>query len=273
MDVESAHAGNLAKRVLLIEDDPILSDLLVGSLVKADYEVIHERGSGPGLEAALNLPLDLVVMDLTISALDGMASIKAIARRKPALAIIVLSARSDREGMLECFELGVLDYVAKPFDLDLLLARIQACLRRGTRVSPEFDEGTCGPPAPTGDLVLDRDARVIRTPTGQMSLNRKEHDLLELLLSRPGHLFTREEIMQQVWHQRYLPVSRSLDVHVRHLRVKLEACDAGMSLQTVRGIGHRLVPRETSPLTPSFAHRNKSPVQGRSPHHRVIDIE
>ena len=255
MDVENANVENSAKRVLVIEDDPIISDLLAGSLLKAGHEVIQERSGRAGLEAALNRRVDLVVMNLTTPGLDGIPAVKEMVRRRPALSIIVLSARADRQSMLGCFEAGVLDYVAKPFDLDLLLARIRSCLRRGTRQSPGPDDEITGPPATIGDLILDRDARVIRTPTGQASLNRKEHDLLELLLSEPGHLFTREEIMERVWRQRYLPVSRSLDVHVRHLRVKLEACDAGISLQTVRGIGHRIVPREASLLPPSPARR------------------
>ncbi len=75
-----------------------------------------------------------------------------------------------------------------------------------------------------------------------MALNPKEHDLLELLLSRPGHLFPREEIVERVWHQRYIPASRTLDVHVRRLRAKLEGIKARVELQTVRGVGYRLTP-------------------------------
>jgi DNA-binding response OmpR family regulator len=94
----------------------------------------------------------------------------------------------------------------------------------------------------TGDLVLDRDAHAVRGPGGDVALNPKEHDLLELLLSRPGHLFPREEIVERVWHQRYTPASRSLDVHIRRLRAKLERVAAGVELQTVRGVGYRLAP-------------------------------
>ena len=95
----------------------------------------------------------------------------------------------------------------------------------------------------TGDLLLDRDSHVIRTATEEVALNPKEFDLMELLLSRPGHLFPREEIVERVWHQRYTPASRTLDVHIRHLRAKLELLEAEVSIQTVRGVGYRLASR------------------------------
>ncbi len=250
MNSERENVETSVKRVLLIEDDTPISDLLVDSLVGAGHEVIRECDGKAGFEAALHKNVDLVIIDLALPELDGLIAIEQMVRRKPALSIIVLSARVDRESMLGCFELGVLDYVIKPFDLDVVLARVHACLRKGMGQVFANVEEAGGPLLSSGDLVLDRDVRVIRTPIGQASLNRKEHDLLELLLSRPGHLFTRDEIVERVWHQRYPPVSRSLDVHVRHLRVKLEICGAGMSLQTVRGIGHRIVPREASSAIP-----------------------
>jgi DNA-binding response OmpR family regulator len=180
-------------------------------------------------------------MDLMLPGLDGMAASREIVRRKPALPIIMLTARGERETVLEGFELGADDYIMKPFDIDVLLARIQARLRRSPSgmAAPEIQTGGS---LATGDLVLDRDAHVIKTPLGEVSLNPKEHDLLELLLSRPGHLFPREEIVERVWHQRYLPASRSLDVHVRRLRAKLTEIGARVEIQTVRSVGYRLTP-------------------------------
>jgi DNA-binding response OmpR family regulator len=212
------------------------------NLRRAGYDVLQEHNGRAGLETALARSVDLVLMDLMLPGLDGMAASREIVRRKPSLPIIMLTARSERETMLEGFELGADDYIVKPFDIDLLLARIQARLRRmpsGISVAPETrDAGSLM----TGDLVLDRDAHVIRTPAGEAALNPKEHDLLELLLSRPGHLFPREEIVERVWHQKYLPASRSLDVHIRRLRSKLAEIGARVELQTVRSVGYRLTP-------------------------------
>ncbi|MBN1631250.1 MAG: response regulator transcription factor [Thermoleophilia bacterium] len=231
------------KRILLVEDDATISDLVAYNLRRAGYEVLQEHNGRSGLETALSSNVDLVLMDLMLPGLDGMAASREIVRRKPHLPIIMLTARSERETVLEGFDSGADDYITKPFDLDVLLARIQARLRRapvGIAVAgPSVGGGTIG----TGDLLLDRDTHVIRTVTNEVSLNPKEFDLMDLLLSRPGHLFPREEIVERVWHQRYSPASRTLDVHVRHLRAKLEQVGAEVSIQTVRGVGYRLEPR------------------------------
>jgi DNA-binding response OmpR family regulator len=231
------------KRILLVEDDPTISDLVAYNLRRAGYEVLQEHNGRAGLQTALSHSVDLVLMDLMLPGLDGMTATKEIVRRKPSLPVIMLTARSERETVLEGFEGGADDYITKPFDLDVLLARIRARLRRApagiAAAGAAADSGTIS----TGDLVLDRDAHVVRTARGEASLNPKEHDLLELLLSRPGHLFPREEIVERVWQHRYLPASRSLDVHVLRLRAKLEQVQAEVSLQTVRGVGYRLAPR------------------------------
>ena len=230
------------KCILLVEDDATISDLVAYNLRRAGYDVLQEHSGRTGLETALTRSVDLVLMDLMLPGLDGMAASREIVRRKPSLPIIMLTARSERETILEGFELGADDYIVKPFDIEVLLARIHARLRRaptGIAVAPQAHDGGS---LTTGDLVLDRDAHVIKTPHGEVALNPKEHDLLELLLSRPGHLFPREEIVERVWHQKYLPASRSLDVHVRRLRAKLTQIGAKVELQTVRSVGYRLTP-------------------------------
>ncbi|MGI5940442.1 MAG: response regulator transcription factor [Thermoleophilia bacterium] len=230
------------RRILLVEDDATISDLLAYNLRRAGYEVLQENNGRAGLEAALTQNVDLVLMDLMLPGLDGMTISREIVRRRPSLPIIMLTARGEREAVLEGFAHGADDYITKPFDLDVLLARIEARLRRAPSgiavVGGPAEGGTLG----TGDLVLDRDAHVVRAPGGEEALSPKEHDLLELLLSQPGHIFSREEIMEHVWHQRYTPASRTLDVHVRRLRTKLGKIGAGVELQTIRGVGYRLTP-------------------------------
>jgi DNA-binding response OmpR family regulator len=225
-------------RILVVEDDATISDLLAYNLVRAGYEVRQERTGRSGLEAALAGAADLVLMDLMLPGLDGLTASREIKRHRPALPVIMLTARSERETMLKGFQAGADDYVTKPFDMDVLLARIQARLR-------------VPPPAPgrapgtaTGafaDISLDHDAHVLRGPVGSAAVKPKEYDLLDLLLSDPGHLFPRDEIVERVWRHRYLPGSRSLDVHVRRLREKLESVGAEATVETVRGIGYRLV--------------------------------
>jgi DNA-binding response OmpR family regulator len=237
-----------SKRILLVEDDATISDLVAYNLRLAGYEVLQEHNGRKGLEAALAHEVDLVLMDLMLPGLDGLTASKEIVRRKPNVPVIMLTARGERETMLAGFESGADDYITKPFDLDLLLARIQARLRR-TPAGIALSGSQEGPATlSTADLVLDRDAHVVRAPNGAVALNPKEYELLELLVSRPGHLFPREEIVERVWHQRYLSTSRSLDVHVRRLRAKLEQIGAEASVQTVRGVGYRLGPRGRADL-------------------------
>jgi DNA-binding response OmpR family regulator len=233
---------NNAKRILLVEDDATISDLIAYNLRRAGYEVLQEHNGRSGLQRALNSAIDLVLMDLMLPGLDGMTASREIVRRKPDLPVIMLTARSERETMLEGFDAGADDYVTKPFDIELLLRRIEARLRRTPAGIPMTHGGGAPATVETGDLVLDRDAHVIRTGRGEVALNPKEYDLLELLMSRPGHLFPREEIVERVWQHKYLPTSRSLDVHVRRLRTKLEQVQAEVTLQTVRGVGYRLGP-------------------------------
>jgi DNA-binding response OmpR family regulator len=242
--LDQASEGRLTepehKRILLVEDDATISDLVAYNLRKAGYEVLQEHSGRSGLQTALTSDIDLVLLDLMLPGLDGITVSKEIVRRKPDLPVIMLTARSERDTVLEGFQSGADDYITKPFDLDVLLARIQARLRR----SPTGIALAGGPAdaatISTADLVLDRDAHAVRAGRGEVALNPKEYDLLELLLSRPGHLFPREEIVERVWHQRYVPASRSLDVHVRRLRAKLAQIGAEATLQTVRGVGYRL---------------------------------
>ena len=224
-----------SKCILLVEDDPTTSDLLAYNLRRVGYEVLQESNGRAGLQAALSHQVDLVLMDVMLPGLDGLSASKEITRRKPDLPIIMLTARSEREKIIEGFESGADDYVTKPFDLDVLLARIAARLRR----APALDRPGEARVAVDG-LTLDSDAHAMQTARGSVALNPKEHDLLALLLSQPGHLFPREEIVQKVWHQRYDPASRTLDVHVRHLRSKLEQIEAPVTVLAVRGVGYRL---------------------------------
>jgi len=227
-----------SKRLLLIEDDPTIAELLAYNLRHAGYEVMQRRDGQAGLEAALGCSVDLVLIDLMLPELDGMAVCREIARKKPGLPMIMLTALTERETMLRGFESGADDYITKPFDLDEVLARIAATLRRSHPMSETASTMTCA------GLCLDSDAHTLRADGGEVSLKPKEHDLLELLLSRPGHLFRREEITNRVWHQQYSPASRTLDVHIRHVRAKLASIAAPVGIDNVRGVGYRAVPRD-----------------------------
>jgi DNA-binding response OmpR family regulator len=227
-------------RVLLVEDDATISDLLAYNLKRAGYSVLQEYNGRAGVEAALAQSVDIVLMDLMLPGLDGMSASREILRIKPAVPVIIVSALTEREKLLQGFAAGVDDYVTKPFDMEVLLARISASLRRAASGGQPLAVERSEPPLETGGLVLDDDTRSVRTDSGEVPLTPKEHGLLLLLLSQPGHLYTREEITEAVWHHRYIGSSRTLDVHMRRLREKLREVDAEYTVVSVRGVGYRL---------------------------------
>lgn len=220
-------------RILVVEDDPTISDLLAYNLRRADYDVRQERSGTAGLEAALDGEGDLLLLDLMLPGLDGISAAREIKRRRPDLPIIMLTAKDDRETVLRGFQAGADDFVAKPFDMDVLLARIGARLRTRNPAHVERRKHQMG------DAVIDPDGRTLSGPGGTVDLKPREYGLLELLFSEPGRLFEREEIVERVWHHRYLPGSRSLDVHVRRVRRKLSEVGCAVLIETERGVGYR----------------------------------
>ena len=228
--------------VLLVEDDATISDLLAYNLRRAGYRVLHEYTGRSGVEAALGQNIDLVLMDVMLPGLDGMSASRQIARVKPQVPIIIVSALSERDNLLQGFALGVADYVTKPFDIEVLLARISASLRRASARGRPSALAAAESTVQLGALVIDTDTRSLRTPSGEVPLTPKEHGLLQLLVAQPGHLFSREEITETVWHHRYIASSRTLDVHMRRVRDKLRQVEAEFTVQAVRGVGYRLAP-------------------------------
>jgi len=222
--------------LLVVEDDPTISDLLAYNLRRAGYEVRQERSGTAGLKAALSGGTALVLLDLMLPGLDGLSTAREIRRQLPGLPIIMLTARDDRETMLSGFQAGADDYVAKPFDMDILLARIGARLRAGPTSEATADLHR---PLEVGDVTLDPDGRTLAGPLGDTTLKPKEYGLLALLLESPGRLHERQAIVEGVWHHRYLPGSRSLDVHVRRLRRKLAEIGSDVAIETERGVGYR----------------------------------
>ncbi len=231
--------------ILIIEDDATISDLVAYNLSRAGYQVRKETNGRNGLEAALSDEVDLVLMDLMLPGLDGLAATREIKRQKPDLPVVMLTARDERGEVLEGFDTGADDYVTKPFDMELLLARIQARLRH------QVPAGRPSGRLEVGGLILDHDAHALFAGQTVVPLKPKEFDLLTFFFANPGRLFEREEIVEAVWHHRYLPGSRTLDVHIRRLREKLQEVGRSVEIETVRGVGYRLTatPTPTDPQT------------------------
>jgi len=216
-------------RLLVVEDDEDVAEELSSGLRRYGHEVDHV---GTGTEALERWHgVDLVLLDLGLPDLDGFEVCRRL-RACSDVPIIVVSARSQELDRVLGLRVGADDYLVKPYGFNELLARIDAVLRRGrTRASGQAGE-IC-----LGALVIDPRMRRVLVKGEDIALTRKEFDLLALLASEPGTVFTREDILREVWSETWFGASRTLDVHVGALRSKLG--DRGW-IETVRGVGFRM---------------------------------
>jgi DNA-binding response OmpR family regulator len=217
-------------RILVTEDEPRIRAFVTRAL---EAEGFSTDGAGDGEEAlrlAQRQRYDLVVLDLLLPRIDGLAVLRELRHGNPEVPVVILSARSDLATKLRGFELGANDYVQKPFALDELLARIRAQLRR-----PRFEEDERLLRA--GHLVLDLARHQVRQEDGVVDLTQKEFRLLLYLAERPGEVVSRERLLAEVWGYHFDPRSNVVEVCVRRLRKKL---GAEPPIETVRTVGYRL---------------------------------
>jgi DNA-binding response OmpR family regulator len=220
--------------ILLVEDDERISEPLVRVLVSEGFTVTHVDGGKDALAAVDRDRPDLVLLDLTLPDIDGLDVCRKLRAEIPDLPIVMLTARAEEMDVIVGLGAGADDYIAKPFRLAELIARVRARLRvveQTTRATPLL-EGA--------GLRVDRDARRTFIDDREIELTSKEFDLLALLMSRPGVTFTREQIMNQVWDEHWWGSTRTLDTHVSTLRKKIgDDSDPPSIVVTIRGVGFR----------------------------------
>ncbi len=224
-------------RVLIIEDDPNVAEVVTRYLEREGY-VVEATGDGlEGLERALADPPDLVVLDLMLPALSGLEVCRRL-RAKVPVPVIMLTARGEEVDRIAGLELGADDYVAKPFSPRELTARVKAVLRRATGGLAAEEAGVLR----AGDLEIDPVAHEARLHEQLVSLTAREFDLLAHLMRNPRRAFRREELLADVWGFSYGDTS-TVTVHVRRLREKVEADpSAPAHICTVWGVGYRFEP-------------------------------
>ncbi len=224
--------------VVLIEDDRSIAAPLVRTLEGMGYTVSTAADGASGLEMALARQPDLVILDIMLPEMDGWEVCKAI-RLKSVVPILMLTALSDEVDRVVGLELGADDYLTKPFSTRELIARIKALLRR-----VEFDatQSTRKNLVTVGELKIDLDRRQVFKADQELNLRFKEFELLSLLVENAGEIVTRADIFDKVWGTEWLGDMRTLDVHIRWLREKLED-DPGQPkyIQTVRSVGYRFM--------------------------------
>ncbi|KAB2854711.1 MAG: response regulator transcription factor [Chloroflexi bacterium] len=221
------------KKILVVEDESTMRETLVYNLSKEGYKVLHTGDGAEGLDMAREHQPDLIVLDLMLPSLDGI-SICRILRNESSVPIVMLTARDSDVDRIIGLEIGADDYIVKPFNLGEFLARIRAVLRRapsGHTVTDKLE---------SGDLTLDLIARRATRNDKELHLTHKEFDLLAALMRNKGAVLSRDLLLERVWGYEYSGQTKTVDVHVRWLREKIEEDPSRPArLVTVRGVGYR----------------------------------
>ena len=224
----------MAISVLIVEDDKNISDLLQLYLEKEGYAVTTAADGGQGLAKFRAISPDLVLLDLMMPVMDGWAVCKAI-REESQTPVIMLTAKSETDDKVAGLKSGADDYITKPFEMKEVLARIEAVLRRSDRTATDkpvrrlsFDK-----------LTIDMDAFELTVDGKKVDTPPKEMELLFYLASSPNRVYTRNQLLDEVWGFDYFGDSRTVDVHVKRLREKLEGVSGQWCLKTVWGVGYK----------------------------------
>ncbi|MCE2850506.1 MAG: response regulator [Roseiflexaceae bacterium] len=221
--------------ILLVEDDATLAETLRYNLEREGYAVISASDGVTALEYARQRQPDIVVLDVMLPRLDGF-SVCRMLRKESAMPIIMLTARQDEVDRIAGLELGADDYLTKPFSVGELLARIRAILRRSDRSASTVERDILH----IGVIKLDVGSRRIWRDDTEIQLSQKEFDLLACLMRNRGLALSRDVLLERVWGFDYVGDGRTVDVHIRWLREKVEQDPSNpVYLQTVRGIGYR----------------------------------
>ena len=220
-------------KILVVDDEQSIQELLVYNLQKNGYEAITASDGREALAKAEGM--DLILLDLMLPEIDGIEVCRCLkaAARTANIPVIMLTAKADEIDRIIGLEMGADDYVAKPFSMRELMARIKAVLRRSAHDNSSENSLVIG------GLRLDFDSYQVWLKGNKLPLTPKEFDLLKLLLTNPGRAFSRDELLERIWGYEYYGDTRTVDVHIRHLRAKL-AADTALSeaIETVRGVGY-----------------------------------
>jgi len=227
-------------KILLVDDEVDILEFISYNLEKEGYKVYTAQNGAEAIKIAEKTLPDLIILDVMMPEMDGIAACEEI-RRIPALQhtmIAFLTARGEDYSQIAGFEAGADDYITKPIRPKVLISRVKALLKRTTAIGmlPAAIVDT-GHTIVIGNLVIDKERYLILKDGVEMVLPRKEFELLSLLVSKPGKVFTREEIYYSVWGDNVVVGDRTIDVHIRKLREKI----GNEQIKTLKGIGYKFV--------------------------------
>ncbi|MEM7431044.1 MAG: response regulator transcription factor [Pseudomonadota bacterium] len=232
-------------RILIVEDDARVADFLQRALKSEGYQTVRTENGKSALELVGSGDFDLILLDLMLPGLSGLEVCQALRMRRVDLPIIMLTALDTGADIVRGLRMGADDYMTKPFDLDELLARIDAVgrrLQKGTSESQLLR---------AGDVVFDLYAVSVTRNGDPVELTAKELAVLELLMRDPDRLFSRERILNNIWGIDMDPMTNVVDVYISKLRKKLSSEDGTAFIETVRGLGYRINPSLTTSEAPA----------------------
>jgi DNA-binding response OmpR family regulator len=227
-----------AARILLVDDEQSIQTLLSYPLRRDGYEVVQATDGRQALDRFEEQAFDLVVLDVMLPGIDGLEVCRRL-RSRSSVPIIMLTAKSEEIDKVVGLELGADDYITKPFSMREFSSRIKAALRRA-EMSRWTEDGGSEPPLEVGDLRIDFLKRTVRVRSDDAPLTFVEFEILSTLSRSPGRVFTRDMLLARIWGDSAYRDPRTIDVHIRHLREKIEKDSKDPEyLFTVRGVGYR----------------------------------
>ncbi|MGQ3014282.1 MAG: response regulator transcription factor [Flavobacteriales bacterium] len=224
--------SEVVSKILLVDDEPDILEFLSYNLAKEGYEVFTANTGKEGLDIAKKVRPDLVILDVMMPEMDGIETCRELRQNNDLKNVLVafLTARGEDYSQIAGFDAGADDYITKPIKPRVFVSRVKALLRRsGEEVSKEDNMLSLG------DLKIDREKYLVYYGDTEMQMPKKEFELLYLLASKPGKVFNRDEILRSVWGQEVVVGDRTIDVHIRKLREKLD----DKFIKTVKGVGYK----------------------------------
>ena len=232
------------KKILIIEDEENIRELVTYNLKANGYETIEAEDGLTGITQAYKVKPDLILLDIMLPGKDGYEICRELRQDNIKTPIIMLTAKSEEVDKVLGLEFGADDYVAKPFGIRELLARIKAVLRRADMNNPEASEETQEEDLENitaGNIFIDQRRHQVIVDGEQIELTFKEYELLSFLAKNRGRVYSRDELLDKVWGIDYVGETRTVDVHIRHLRQKLGQDEADSDyIETIRGRGYKL---------------------------------
>ncbi|EJT5940122.1 TPA: response regulator transcription factor [Clostridium perfringens] len=228
------------KKVLIVDDEEHIRELIKFNLKKEGYDIEVAINGVEALNIIREIKFDLILLDLMLPEIDGLEVCKEIRRNEETsdIPVMMITAKGEEFDKVLGLELGADDYITKPFSIRELMARVKALLRR-SNVKKEENI------IKFGDVVVNFKTREVIKGTQNVELTLKEFELLKLLIKNKGNILTRELLLDKIWGYEYIGETRTVDVHIRHLRKKIESDDKNPQyIQTIRGVGYKFTSNE-----------------------------